>query len=152
MTTAPRLAFLLILCVAPFSALLGQTFKAVYKAAGDTVLQTGASVRALSDGYAAAAYRQLQRAGNAATLRLMADSLFPGGTQGFNLGEALAALNVPTRLVWGRADRVASSSHAAMAPGFVAVHMLDGVGHVPQLEVPALAARLIAETVRSAGP
>lgn len=107
---------------------------------------------ALPDGYAAAAYRQLQRAGNAATLRLMADSLFPGGTQGFNLGEALAALNVPTRLVWGRADRVASSSHAAMAPGFVAVHMLDGVGHVPQLEVPALAARLIAETVRSAGP
>ncbi len=107
---------------------------------------------ALPDGYAAAAYRQLQRGGNAATLRLMADSLFPGGTQGFNLGEALAALNVPTRLVWGRADRVASASHAAAAPGFVAVHMLDGVGHVPQLEVPALAARLIAETVRSAGP
>ena len=54
MTTLHRLAFLLILCVAPFAALRGQTFKAVYKAVGDTVLQTGASVRALSDGYAAA--------------------------------------------------------------------------------------------------
>ena len=81
----------------------------------------------------------------------MAGSLFPDGTQGFDLQAALAALAVPTRLVWGRLDRVIPAAHAARAPGFAAVHLLDGIGHVPHMEAPALTARLIAETVRSAG-
>ncbi|WP_408015583.1 alpha/beta fold hydrolase [Rhizobium alarense] len=105
----------------------------------------------LPDGYARAALRQMQRTGNAATLRAMADTLFPHGTQAFSLAQSLAGLAVPTRIVWGRSDRVVPAGHAARAPGFAAVHLLDGVGHVPQMEVPALAARLISETVRSAG-
>ncbi len=105
----------------------------------------------LPSGYAAAAFRQMQATGNAAALAAMGAALFPGGTQGFSLQAALAALHVPTRLVWGKADRVVPASHAATAPGFAAVHLLDGIGHVPPIEAPALAARLIAETVLSAG-
>lgn len=105
----------------------------------------------LPAGYAAAAFRQFQRTGNAATLAMMASVLFPGGTQAFNLKSALSALTVPTRLVWGKADRVVPAAHAIAAPGFAALHLLDGVGHVPPIEAPALAARLIAETVLSAG-
>jgi pyruvate dehydrogenase E2 component (dihydrolipoamide acetyltransferase) len=105
----------------------------------------------LPAGYAQAALRQMEKAGNRDALAAMAESLFPDGTQAFDLAGALAELAVPTRLIWGRLDRVIPAAHAARAPGFTAVHLLDGVGHVPQIEAPALTARLITETVRSAG-
>ncbi|MBZ9986872.1 alpha/beta fold hydrolase [Mesorhizobium sp. BH1-1-5] len=107
--------------------------------------------RALPAGYAQAALRQMEKNGNRDALASMAEALFPDGTQGFDLTTALAELGVPTRLVWGKLDRVAPAAHAARAPGFAAVHLLEGVGHVPQIEAPALTARLIAETVRSCG-
>lgn len=107
--------------------------------------------RTLPAGYAQAALRQMEKNGNRDALASMAEALFPDGTQGFDLTPALAELGVPTRLVWGKLDRVAPAAHAARAPGFAAVHLLDGVGHVPQIEAPALTARLIAETVRSCG-
>lgn len=106
---------------------------------------------ALPAGYAQAALRQMDKTGNRDALAAMAEHLFPDGTQGFDLTTALAALGVPTRLVWGRLDRVIPAAHAARAPGFAAVHLLNGIGHVPQIEAPALTARLIAETVRSCG-
>ncbi|RUX92346.1 MULTISPECIES: acetoin dehydrogenase dihydrolipoyllysine-residue acetyltransferase subunit [unclassified Mesorhizobium] len=106
---------------------------------------------ALPVGYAQAALRQMEKTGNRDALAAMAESLFPDGTQGFDLTGALAAVAVPTRLIWGRLDRVIPVAHAVRAPGFTAVHLLDGVGHVPQIEAPALTARLITETVRSAG-
>lgn len=105
----------------------------------------------LPAGYAQAALRQMEKPGNRGALTAMAESLFPDGTQGFDLAAALAELDVPTRLVWGKLDRIIPVAHAARAPGFAAVHLLDGIGHVPQIEAPALAARLITETVRSAG-
>ncbi|WP_256751701.1 alpha/beta fold hydrolase [Mesorhizobium sp. Mes31] len=105
----------------------------------------------LPAGYAQAALRQIEKTGNRDALAAMAESLFPDGTQGFDLANALAELDVPTRLIWGRLDRVIPVAHAARAPGFAAVHLLDGIGHVAQIEAPALTARLISETVRSAG-
>ncbi len=109
------------------------------------------SAAALPGGYAQAAFRQMERNGNRGALVAMAESLFPDGAQAFDLAADLAGLTVPTRIVWGRLDRVIPPAHAARVPGFAAVHLLDGIGHVPQLEAPALAARLIGETVRSAG-
>ncbi|RWN26125.1 MAG: acetoin dehydrogenase dihydrolipoyllysine-residue acetyltransferase subunit [Mesorhizobium sp.] len=106
---------------------------------------------ALPSGYAQAALRQMEKAGNRDAIAAMAESLFPDGTQGFDLVSALGELAVPARLIWGRLDRVIPVAHAARAPSFTAVHLLDGVGHVAQIEAPALTARLIAETVRSAG-
>ncbi|WGD28338.1 alpha/beta fold hydrolase [Ancylobacter sp. WKF20] len=105
----------------------------------------------LPAGFARAAFAQREQAGNRATLAGLAGQLFAGGTQGFDLAAELARVTAPTRLIWGRADRIVPAAHAARAPGFAAVHLLDGIGHVPQLEDPALTARLIAETVRSAG-
>ncbi|MDX8533288.1 alpha/beta fold hydrolase [Mesorhizobium sp. VK25A] len=107
--------------------------------------------RTLPAGYAQAALRQMEKNGNRDALAAMAEALFPDGTQGFDLTPTLAELGVPTRLAWGKLDRVTPAAHAARAPGFAAVHLLDGVGHVPQIEAPALTARLIAETVRSCG-
>jgi pimeloyl-ACP methyl ester carboxylesterase len=106
---------------------------------------------ALPIGYAQAALRQMEKTGNRDALAAMAESLFPDGTQGFDLVSALGELAVPTRLIWGRLDRIIPVAHTARAPGFAAVHLLDGIGHVAHIEAPALTARLITETAWSAG-
>lgn len=111
------------------------------------MLGDGAS---LPQGYAAAVLRQMDRAGNRTALKALAARLFADDTQLFDSRPALEKLTVPTRIVWGRADRVISAAHAERAPDYAAVHLLTGVGHVPQMEAPALTARLILETVRSA--
>lgn len=105
----------------------------------------------LPPGYAAAALRQLDRQGNRDRLEELAARLFADGTQVFDLGGVLARLAVPARIVWGQIDRVIPPAHAARAPGTAAVHMLAGIGHTVAIEAPALTARLISETVRSAG-
>jgi pyruvate dehydrogenase E2 component (dihydrolipoamide acetyltransferase) len=105
----------------------------------------------LPQGYAAAVIRQREKIGDRAALEALASRLFADGTQTFDMLPALKALSVPTRIVWGRSDRVIPFSHSTRAPDFAAVHLLSGVGHVPQMEMPALTARLIMETVRSAG-
>ncbi len=104
----------------------------------------------LPHGYAQAVLRQMEKIGNRASLEMLASRLFSGDTQLFDTLSALGRIAVPTRIVWGRSDRVIPAIHAQRAPDFVAVHLLSGVGHVPQMEAPALTARLIMETVRSA--
>ncbi|RWX81286.1 acetoin dehydrogenase dihydrolipoyllysine-residue acetyltransferase subunit [Neorhizobium lilium] len=106
---------------------------------------------ALPQGYAAAVIRQIEKIGNRGALEALVGRLFAHDTQAFDMVPALKALSVPTRIIWGRSDRVIPASHAARAPDFAAVHLLPGVGHVPQMEAPALTARLIMETVRSTG-
>lgn len=66
----------------------------------------------------------------------MGRDLFPDGTQGFDLRAALERLTCPTRMIWGRADSVLPWQQALAAPGRVALHLFDGVGHIPQLERP----------------
>ncbi|AYD04210.1 acetoin dehydrogenase dihydrolipoyllysine-residue acetyltransferase subunit [Neorhizobium sp. NCHU2750] len=110
-----------------------------------------ADAAALPQGYASAVLRQMEKIGNQGALDTLASHLFSGDTQLFDAGPALSRLDIPTRIVWGQSDRVIPSRHALQAPGFAAVHLLPGVGHVPQMENPALTARLIMETIRSAG-
>ncbi|WP_160893795.1 alpha/beta fold hydrolase [Pseudooceanicola albus] len=104
----------------------------------------------LPEGLAAATLAQTERAGNRAALQRMAANLFPGGTPAFDLRTALARVEVPLRLVWGREDAILSPA-TDPAPDHAALHLLRGIGHVPQLETPALTARLLSETLRSAG-
>ncbi len=105
----------------------------------------------LPQGYAGAVLRQMDKLENRAPLEALAGHLFAGDTQLFDGLPALARLGVPTRIIWGKSDRVIPSKHASHAPDHAAVHLLSGVGHVPQMEAPALTARLIMETIRSAG-
>ena len=65
----------------------------------------------------------------------MADALFPDGVQAFDLRAALGRIEVPARILWGKSDAILPWSHALQAPGRVALHLFDGVGHMPQLEV-----------------
>jgi pyruvate dehydrogenase E2 component (dihydrolipoamide acetyltransferase) len=86
------------------------------------------------------AFARLAFAARSAPMRAaqgaMADRLFPDGVQAFDLRGALARLTVPTRLVWGKEDRIVPWKHALCAPGPVALHLFDKMGHVPHLEAP----------------
>lgn len=80
----------------------------------------------------------------------LARNLFPGGAQGFDLQGALARVACPLRLIWGREDRILACPPTAALPGHAALHLLAGIGHLPQIECPGLTARLLVETLRSA--
>ncbi len=78
-------------------------------------------------------------------------SVFEGSTQLFSIAEALRHYEGPCRIVVGRRDQIIPSTHVDAVPGTVAVHRLESVGHLPQVESAELVARLVTETIRSAG-
>ena len=64
----------------------------------------------------------------------MADTLFPDGVQAVDLRAALDRLTPPARIIWGKRDAIIPWRHALRAPGRVALHLFDGIGHMPQIE------------------
>ena len=79
------------------------------------------------------------------------EMLFPCGTQVFDVRPDLARIEVPARVLVGNEDRIIPPHQAERLPAAFALHRLAGVGHMPQIEVPALTAALIRQTVLSAG-
>src|SRR3546814_7616729 len=59
---------------------------------------------------------------------------FPGERQSHVYRDRLAALAVPMQVIWGSADRILPVGHALGLPRRIETHILDGVGHVPNLE------------------
>lgn len=78
----------------------------------------------------------------------LAVALFPDGVQAFDLTAALSRIAMPTLMIWGRDDHILPWRQALAAPGEVALHLLRGVGHVPQIEDPATVAALIGRHLR----
>ena len=74
------------------------------------------------------------REATTASQRRIAEALFPDGTQAFSIRPELAGIRVPTRVVFGTADRIIPARHARGLPGLVALHGFAGVGHMPQWE------------------
>lgn len=97
----------------------------------------------LSSSFAASAWSELEAPDTRAALATMADQLLPDGTQACLLREHLTELTMPVKLIWGVLDRIVPPSHAAAVPGAVAVHLLQGVGHLPQIEATPLLAMLL---------
>ncbi|MDC0116210.1 acetoin dehydrogenase dihydrolipoyllysine-residue acetyltransferase subunit [Octadecabacter sp.] len=73
----------------------------------------------------------------------LADVLFPDGVQAFDLRAALGRIDVPTRLIWGKSDEIIPWRHALRAPGGVALHLFEGVGHMPQFEASEAVGKLL---------
>ena len=82
-------------------------------------------------------------------LAALAQTLFEANTQLFSIRPALQRLSCTCRVIFGQNDAILRSSDADSLPGTVALHRLDGVGHLPQVEAATLVGRLIAETIRS---
>jgi len=104
----------------------------------------------LSASFAATAWSELESADARAALADMAENLLPDGTQAESLRDRLADLAVPVKLVWGTHDRIVPPEHASGVPGAVALHLLPGVGHLPQVEAVALVASLLRQQLAAA--
>ncbi|WP_375452182.1 alpha/beta fold hydrolase [uncultured Devosia sp.] len=101
-----------------------------------------ADPKTISDHYAAAAFRQRTDPAMRAAQADMANALFRDGTQTFDLRPALARLQVPAQIVWGRQDRVLPFQQALAARGEFGLHLVEGAGHLPHYEVPERIARI----------
>jgi pyruvate dehydrogenase E2 component (dihydrolipoamide acetyltransferase) len=73
----------------------------------------------------------------------LADALFPDGVQAFDLRAALERIDTPTRIIWGKQDAIIPWNHALRAPGKMALHLFDGVGHMPHIECSAALGRFL---------
>ncbi len=87
-------------------------------------------------------YKRLDGVG--AALRTISAAWFAEGSQKLDLTGELAALKTPVQIIWGREDRIIPVAHAEAFQGRVPVHILDKVGHLPQMEKSAEVNRLIA--------
>lgn len=84
-------------------------------------------------------------------LGAIARGFVDGNAQRVDLRPALAALGCPVQVLWGSADHIVPPAQAGGLPAAVAVHRLDGAGHLPHLEaanaVNALLKRMTEELV-----
>ncbi|WP_108483843.1 acetoin dehydrogenase dihydrolipoyllysine-residue acetyltransferase subunit [Oceaniglobus ichthyenteri] len=103
--------------------------------AHDPDLITDAYVRAIMAQRQNPAVRQAQLA--------LADAVFPDGVQAFDLRAALDRVDMPTRIIWGRNDRIIPWKHALSAPGRVSLNLFERTGHMPHIEKPAEIAFLL---------
>ena len=96
----------------------------------------------ISDDYARAAMRSRENAGLRACQADMSAALFPDGVQAFDLRPALQRIDLPTQILWGRRDHIVPFAQCIAATGEFALHLLSGVGHIPQIESPDRVARI----------
>lgn len=69
-----------------------------------------------------------------AALATIAAGFIDGGTQSGVMREAIGSLAMPAQVIWGSADRIIPAHHADGLPDNVKVTVLDGLGHLVQLE------------------
>jgi pyruvate dehydrogenase E2 component (dihydrolipoamide acetyltransferase) len=78
--------------------------------------------------------RFMRTDGVPAALRALAEDAFPDGRQRLTLREVIGTGKVPVQIIWGEADRIIPSGHAAGLESSAKVHVLPGVGHMAYLE------------------
>ena len=96
------------------------------------------------------AYKRLD--GVDESLHALLGALLDGDAQRGDSAVALAALGdaIPVTVLWGRADRIIPAAQAESVTG-AARHLVDGAGHMPQMERPAEVQAAIEETIARAG-
>jgi len=94
--------------------------------------------------------RQRRDMGGADAQSAVAAALFPQGTQTSNVRSLLSRFSGPAKVIFGLSDQIIPASHAHGLPGTVGLHLFPGIGHMPQLEIRAEVARLLAENAAAA--
>ena len=79
-------------------------------------------------------------------LTSLAAELFPGGTQSAQLAADIDASGLNTLVIWGSGDAVIPAAHA-QALGNAAIEIIDGAGHMVQMEKASAVNALILEHI-----
>jgi pyruvate dehydrogenase E2 component (dihydrolipoamide acetyltransferase) len=77
-------------------------------------------------------------------LTALAEALAAGGRQQIDIVPDLAALAMPVRIVWGLEDRIIPWTQATRAGSRVALHLIQGAGHMAHWDRPEEVAALFA--------
>lgn len=77
-------------------------------------------------------------------LRAIAASFISNGEQTLTYRDALDHLDAPVQVIWGTEDRIIPASHADGLHEHVAVHRIEGAGHMAMMEAPSEVNRAIA--------
>ncbi len=67
-------------------------------------------------------------------LNTIANGFVREGTQVVDCKSGLPDLNMPIKVIWGSEDKIIPASHCEGLPASVETHVLDGFGHLVQLE------------------
>jgi pimeloyl-ACP methyl ester carboxylesterase len=105
---------------------------------------------AISDSFLRAVMQQRSDDGLMDAMRAFAGRFFPDGTQSISVRAELGRLQHLVRVVFGRQDRILPFAATAGLPGNVALHAIDACGHMPHIEHPELALRILSEVWRAA--
>ena len=86
-------------------------------------------------------YKRLE--GVQETLRKIAASAFDGDRQRVGYRDRLAELAPRALVIWGAEDRIIPAAHAQGLHGDIRVHVLEGKGHMVQMEAALEVSRLL---------
>jgi pyruvate dehydrogenase E2 component (dihydrolipoamide acetyltransferase) len=114
------------------------------------LLELVADPAVISESFLRTAVESRRDSGLIEAQRAFAARFFPDGTPAFSIRAQLASLAMPTRVVFGRVDRILPFSLTRDLPGNVALHAVEQCGHMPHLERPKLAMRILSELARGA--
>ena len=76
-------------------------------------------------------------------LSAIKDGFLNGGNQSVDLRANLESLSIPVQVIWGSLDKIIPVSHTEALPSNVQVHVIDGFGHLVQLEAAAEVNKLL---------
>ena len=104
----------------------------------------------ISEAFVKAVSAQRQDVGLTAAMQAFANRFFPDVTQILSVKADLSRLRIPARVIFGKQDRILPFATTRDLPAAVGLHAVDRCGHLPHLEHPELALRLLTELWRSA--
>ena len=76
-------------------------------------------------------------------LKAMAGKFIVDGQQAWLIGEKRHQLSIPLLVIWGAADQIVPSGHASGLPQTAQVEILEGCGHMVQMEAAGDVNRLV---------
>ena len=76
-------------------------------------------------------------------LRAVAGKFVAGGQQAIDIRDRLAEITAPILVIWGAMDQIIPASHAQGIPGPAKVEIIEGCGHMAQMEAASEVNRLI---------
>lgn len=90
-------------------------------------------------------YKRLDGVGEA--LEAISSAAFAGGRQSAVMTKEAQALGKPVAVIWGASDKVIPASHAAAPPGGWTAQVIEGAGHMVQMEKAAAVNAIIKKSL-----